>query len=132
MSSLTIGDVAAKAGVRPSAIRYYESIGVLPEPRRVNGRRRYSPDGLMRLAVVKMAQEAGFTVAEIQTLFHGFEPGTAASARWRALAERKVAEIDALIARAETMRRVLDASLRCNCLTLDECAVVGWPSTESA
>ena len=132
MGNLSIGDVAARAGIRPSAIRYYESIGVLPEPQRVNGQRRYAPDVVTRLAVVKMAQEAGFTVAEIATLFNGFEAGTAASARRRALAERKVAEIDALIARAETMRRVLGESLRCDCLTLDQCGVIGWSSPESA
>jgi MerR family redox-sensitive transcriptional activator SoxR len=128
MTNLSIGEVAARAGIRPSAIRYYESIGVLPEPRRIGGQRRYEPAVLTRLAVVRMAQEAGFTVAEIVTLFHGFEPGTAASDRWRALAERKVAEIEAQIARAETMRRVLGESLRCNCLTLDECGVTGWES----
>jgi MerR family transcriptional regulator, redox-sensitive transcriptional activator SoxR len=126
MSNLTIGEVAAKAHIRPSAIRYYESIGVLPDPRRVNGQRRYSPDVLTQLAVIHMAQEAGFTISEIETLLHGFEPGTAASERWRTLAERKIGEIDALIARAEHMRRVLDQSLRCDCLTLDECTVTGW------
>jgi MerR family redox-sensitive transcriptional activator SoxR len=129
MTSLSIGEVAARAGIRPSAIRYYESIGLLPEPQRVNQQRRYEPEVLTQLAVVRMAQEAGFTVAEIVTLFHGFEPGIAASERWRALAERKIAEIEALIARAETMRRVLGESLRCNCLTLDECGVTGWDTT---
>ena len=126
MDTLTIGDVAHRAGVRPSAIRYYESVGVLPEPRRVNGRRRYGPAVLTRLTVVRMAQEAGFTVAEIRELLHGFPDDTTAPVRWRALAERKIVEVDALIARAHQMRRVLQESLCCGCLTLDDCAVVGW------
>ncbi len=128
MGSLSIGAVAARAGIATSAIRYYEEVGVLPAAERANGRRRYSPDVLTRLAVVRMAQEAGFTVAEIATLLNGFDPDTTAAARWRALAARKVIEIDAQIARAQLMRRVLDQSLRCDCLTLDECAGIGWES----
>lgn len=126
MGRLSIGEVAAKAGIATSAIRYYEDVGVLPAAERVNGRRRYSPEVLTRLAVVRMAQDAGFTVAEIATLLNGFDPDTPAAARWRALAGRKVVEIDAQIARAQLMRRVLDQSLRCDCLTLAECAELGW------
>ena len=130
MGTVRIGEMARRAGVRPSAIRYYERVGVLPEPERENGQRRYSADALTRLTVIGMAQEAGFTVAEIVTLFHGFEPGTPAAARWRELAEGKIGEIDAQIARVQLMRRVLDQSLQCECLTLDECAVMGWDSAD--
>lgn len=130
MSSLSIGEVAARAGIATSAIRYYEDAGVLPEPERVNGRRRYDRDVLKRLAVVRMAQEAGFTVAEIATLLNGVDPDTPAAARWRALAERKIVDIDGQIARAQLMRRVLDQSLRCDCLTLDECAELGWSTSD--
>jgi len=126
VGNLSIGEIAARAGIATSAIRYYEDAGVLPQPERANGRRRYAPDVLTRLAVVRMAQEAGFTVAEIATLLNGFDPDTTAAARWRALAERKITEIDAQIARAQVMRRVLDQSLRCDCLTLDQCAGIGW------
>jgi MerR family transcriptional regulator, redox-sensitive transcriptional activator SoxR len=116
MGTVRIGEMARRAGVRPSAIRYYERVGVLPEPERENGQRRYSADAL--------------TVAEIVTLFHGFEPGTPAAARWRELAEGKIGEIDAQIARVQLMRRVLDQSVQCECLTLDECAVIGWDSAD--
>jgi len=122
MEELTIGEAARQAGVRPSALRYYESVGLLPAPRRVNGRRRYDSRIVQRLAVLRLAQQAGFTIAEIQTLFHGFEPATPAGARWRPLAQRKIAELDALIARAEQMKRVLDELMRCGCLRLEECA----------
>ncbi len=126
MDTLGIGEVAHRAGIRPSAIRYYESVGLLPEPRRLNGRRRYGPDVLTRLTVVRMAREAGFTVAETRALFHDFPAGVTASDRWRRLAERKIAEVDALIARASRMRDVLGESLRCGCVTFDDCAVIGW------
>ena len=130
MSGLSIGEVATRAGIATSAIRYYEDAGVLPEPERVNGRRRYSRDVLKRLAVVRMAQEAGFTVAEIATLLNGFDPDTTAATRWRAFAERKIVAIDGQIARAQIMRAVLDQSLRCDCLTLDDCAELGWSTND--
>jgi len=102
---LTIGGVARRAGVRPSAIRYYESVGLLASPPRVGGRRRYDPRVLRQLAVIGVAQQAGFTIAEIKILLHGFDAETSAAARWRALAERKLPEIDALIARAHEMTK---------------------------
>jgi MerR family transcriptional regulator, redox-sensitive transcriptional activator SoxR len=123
MEEFTIGEVAQRAGIRASAIRYYESVGVLPAPRRINGRRRYDSSVLDRLAVIHMAQRAGFTVAEIQTLFNSFTTETPASARWEALAQLKLAEVDALIRRAQAMKRMLEEELlRCSCLTLDESA----------
>src|SRR6266571_58092 len=123
MEELTIGEVAQRAGIRASAIRYYESVEVLPAPSRINGRRRYDSGVLERLAVIQLGQQAGFTVAEIRTLFNGFTPETPASARWEALAQQKLAKVDALIRRAQAMKRVLEEQmLRCRCLTLDECA----------
>ena len=122
MEKLTIGEVARLASVRPSAIRYYESAGVLPAPRRVSGQRRYDGSVLQRLAIIQLAQEAGFTVAEIKGLFYDFAADTPASERWQALATRKLVEVEALIARAEGMKRLLEESLlRCRCLSLEEC-----------
>ena len=126
MGDLSIGEVGRRAGVQPSAIRYYESVGLLPAPRRESGRRRYDSDVLTRLTVIRMAQEAGFTIAEIRELFHGFPDDTAASLRWGAFAERKIGEMDAIIARAQRMRGVLEESMRCGCVTFDDCALVGW------
>lgn len=124
MADLAIGEVARRAGVRPSTLRYYESAGLLPPARRVNGRRRYDAGVYGHLAAIRTAREAGFTIAEIRHLLHGFGAPTAPSARWRALAGRKLVEIDALIARAQGMKRVLQEGLRCECLTLDDCALV--------
>ena len=123
MEELTIGEVAQRAGIRSSAIRYYESVELLPAPRRINGRRRYDSSVFKRLAVIQMAQQAGFTVSEMRTLFNGFTAETPASARWQELARQKLVETDALIRRAQAMKQILEEKLlRCRCLTLDECA----------
>ena len=73
---LTIGEVARRAGVRASAIRYYEEAGLLEEPERVGGKRRYDEEALRRLALIGGAKRAGFTLGEIRTLLHGFPAGT--------------------------------------------------------
>ncbi len=124
MEGLTIGEIARRAGVRPSAIRYYERVGLLPQPHRVNGRRRYGDDVLELLTAVKIAQRAGFTVAEARTLLHDFSPDTPPSARWQVLAREKLPEIEALINRAIEMRRLLRRGLRCECLRLEDCDLV--------
>jgi MerR family redox-sensitive transcriptional activator SoxR len=123
---MTIGEVARRAGIRTSAIRYYESVGLLPEPPRTGGQRRYDGDVLTRLALVRMAQEAGFTIDEVRTFLSGFPDETPPSTRWRELALRKLPEVEARIARLQTVRAVLDESLHCDCLTLDACAAHGW------
>lgn len=120
----SIGEVAARAGVNASAIRYYESIGLLPKPERVAGQRRYGESVLQRLAVIEFAQRAGFTLAETRTLLNGFSSKVPPSARWRALADRKLPEIEALIARANAMKQLLEEGLECECLSLDECGAL--------
>ena len=70
MTKLTISEVARQAGIRASAIRYYESVGLLPMPQRVSGQRRYHAEILRRLAFIQAAQAVGFSVAEMQTLLH--------------------------------------------------------------
>ena len=131
MGSLAIGEVARRAGVNATAIRYWERAGVLPPPRRVGGQRRYDEAVLARLAVVRLAQEVGFSVSEVRALVGGFDEQGVAPERWRELAERKLGEVDALIARAHGMKRVLEESLRCGCVTLDACELVlGLPATD--
>jgi MerR family transcriptional regulator, redox-sensitive transcriptional activator SoxR len=125
----SIGEVARRAGVRPSALRYYERVGVLPSPGRENGRRRYGGEALRealdRLAVVRVAQRAGFTIAEIRTLLDGFSEDTPPSERWRVLAQDKLPEVEALVERALGMKDLLERGLRCECLSLEGCALVG-------
>lgn len=125
MESMSIGEVARRSGVRSSTLRYYESVGLLPAPERVNGRRRYGGEVLLLLLVIRVAQQAGFTLAEIRTLLHGFSPDTPPSARWRALAREKLTEVDALVERVLGMKDLLERGLRCECLRLEDCSLVG-------
>lgn len=122
---LTIGEAARRAGLRPSAIRFYEAAGLLPAPeRRAGGQRRYDPAILQWLAVIHIAQQAGFTIGEIRELFTGVAQGATPSAQWRAVAERKLPEVRALIQRAQEMERWLAEGLRCACLNLAACRMV--------
>jgi len=130
-SQMTIGQVADRAGVRASAIRYYEDIGVLPEPDRVAGQRRYSVDVLRRLAIVDLAQRAGFTLAEVRELLGETSAGGAAYETVRALAERKLPAVEALIEHAEAVKRWLEAARACECATLDVCALFDDPRKET-
>ena len=76
MAQWSISEIGRKVGLRASAIRYYEQIGILEPARRVSGRRHYDDRVLYRLAVVRRAQEAGFTLDEIRQLFFGFSHST--------------------------------------------------------
>lgn len=119
---LTIGEVARLAGMRTSALRYYESVGLLPDPHRVSGgHRRYDPSVLDVLAVLRMAQQAGFTIAEMHLLVAGFSPETPASERWRQLAQHKLQEVEAVIAHAQHTKLILEQLIQCGCLRLEEC-----------
>jgi len=120
-TGLTIGEVAERADRAPSAIRYYERAGLLRPPRRESGRRIYDEDVFETLALIDLAQDAGFTVAETRALMHGFDRATPASQRWRTLAEQKLDEIVRHIERAEQMRALLQRLTRCQCHTLGEC-----------
>ena len=129
-AGFTIGQVARQSGIATSAIRYYEEIGLLPAPTRVNGRRRYDTSAPQRLAVIARAQQAGFTLEEIRTLFFGFAAGTHPSARWEPLARRKLADLDAQVARIRAMQELLREGIRCGCLTMEQCAL--WLSGPQA
>jgi len=117
----SIGQGARRAGLRRSAIRYYEQIGLLPQAARVSGQRRYDSSVLTRLSIIELAQRAGFTLAETRTLLDGFAPDAPPAERWQALARQKLSDVDALIERANGMRRLLQEGLQCGCPSLDEC-----------
>ena len=118
---MRIGEVAARAGVRVSLIRYYEEIGLLPEPERVSGQRRYDDTVLRRLTVIDVAQRAGLSLEEIRELVeHGTDP---MNERLRELAARRLPEIDALIDRAQRVRAWLQTAQGCGCQSIDECAL---------
>ena len=119
MIDLSIGEVAAEAGLRTSTIRYYEKMGLLPRPLRRNGRRRYDGAILERLAIVQFAKRVGFSIAEMKILLDGV-PGRPPPERWRKLAHEKVTQIDQFIADATTVHRILLATLDQKCPKLVE------------
>src|SRR5216684_3202907 len=122
MAQLTISQVARQIRLRPSAIRYYERIGLLPPAERLSGQRRYDPTVLYRLAIIQRARQLGFTLSEIRHLFFGFRDITRASERWRTLSQRKVTELDDLMDGIKAVRCVLKKLMtKCRCDTLDQC-----------
>jgi MerR family transcriptional regulator, redox-sensitive transcriptional activator SoxR len=118
---LTIGEAAELAGIRTSAIRYYERVGLIPHPERVSGQRRYEEGVVRRLELIAVAKEAGFTLGEVRTLLDSADRGDPAHRQLRALAERKLPEVDALIERAQAVREWLTTASDCNCKSLEDC-----------
>jgi len=118
---LTISEVANQVGLRPSAIRYYEQIGILPAAQRVSGQRRYDVTALHRLVVIQRARQTGFKLTEIKQLFFGFRAGTPPSVRWQKLKRRKIVELDAMLEHIRSMRDLLEQQGKCRCSALEEC-----------
>ena len=129
---MTIGDLAQECSTPASTIRYWEKIGVLPRPVRINGQRRYSKEAADRVAVLALAQACGFRLDEIRHLLHGYGAGVSASRRWQELAEAKRQEVDLQIARLKAMRRLLDRVYECKCVEVAECGRIAGAVMESA
>jgi MerR family transcriptional regulator, redox-sensitive transcriptional activator SoxR len=119
MPDLSIGEVARRAGLRTSALRYYERIGILPRPPRVGGQRRYDPHILDRLAIVRLGQYVGLRITEIKWLLNDV-PGRPPPERWRELARDRLIQVDALIAEAQAIRTLLQMTLDHKCPKLVE------------
>jgi MerR family redox-sensitive transcriptional activator SoxR len=116
---MMIGQVAKKCGLAPSAIRFYEDVGVLPKAARVGGRRLYDASIVERLAVLERAKACGFSLAEMRQLFYGFREDTPPSERWQTLARRKIAELDELADKIAATKALLQRP--CACKDLAEC-----------
>jgi MerR family transcriptional regulator, redox-sensitive transcriptional activator SoxR len=117
-ASLTIGEVSRQAGVAATTLRYYERIGLVPAPARLGGQRRYDGSVVARLEVIRLCKSAGFALEEIQLLFADDAPGRPVS---RALAEAKLAEIDAQMEALARARAVIEWGMRCTCPSIDAC-----------
>jgi MerR family transcriptional regulator, redox-sensitive transcriptional activator SoxR len=117
---LTIGEVASQAGLRASAIRFYEEQGLLPKPSRHAGRRTYPSSILKRLAVIELAKAAGFSLTEIRALLSKADGGRSTTV-WKQLVPGKTLEIDAQMRRLIEMKGILWRLNACTCATIDEC-----------
>jgi DNA-binding transcriptional MerR regulator len=108
--TITIGELGRRTGAAPSALRYYEEIGLLTPPARVSGRRRYGPGAIGVVGVILFLADVGFTLAEIKQLMAA-RPASPRS--WRELARRKLAELDERIAEAQTARVAVEHAIAC-------------------
>jgi MerR family transcriptional regulator, redox-sensitive transcriptional activator SoxR len=122
-ATLSIGELAKRAGLSVSAIRFYEDRGLLPEAERSGGQRRFTADAVGRLAAIAAAKRAGLTLAEVHLLLSASDGGAPAHEHVRALAARKLPEVEAQIERAERSRAWLALAGSCRCETLEECAL---------
>jgi MerR family transcriptional regulator, redox-sensitive transcriptional activator SoxR len=121
MPTLTISQAERAVGLRPSAIRYYEQIGLLHPASRVGGQRRYDDAALYRLAVVQRSRQLGFTLNEIRALFFAFHEGVPAAPRWKELSRQKLEELDRLIESITSLQALLRGQGQCGCISLEEC-----------
>ena len=118
---MRIGELAARANLNASAIRYYEKMGLLAPPQRTGGQRRYPSDALHRVLLIRFATDMGFTLAEIKLFLSGLRDNTPVGPRWKKLANRKLFEVDQSIDRSLKLKSLLQALLRCRCASLRFC-----------
>ncbi len=115
---LTIGELARRAGVTASAVRYYEELGLLPAPARISGQRRYPESAARLVATILLYSDAGFTLAEQKALMATRADGPDDRRR---LMQRKLAELDEQIARAQAARAAIGHGLRCPHEDITQC-----------
>ena len=127
---LPIGEVAARAGVRPSALRFYEEEGILAPAGREGGKRRYAPAVVDQVRFIRLCQQLGFNLAEIRELLTP-PRGVSAKRRWRQLVETKMKELDDAVAHAHAARKVLAESRECDCVTLETCRYLNDALTDA-
>jgi MerR family redox-sensitive transcriptional activator SoxR len=118
---MKIGQLARRANLNPSAIRYYEKRGLLAPPHRTGGQRRYPSDALDRVLLIRFAGDMGFTLSQIKLFLSGLRDNTPVGPRWKKLAARKIAEVDQNIARSLKLKTLLQGLLRCHCASLQQC-----------
>ena len=129
---MRIGEVASRTGFSTSAIRYYEGAGLLPLAPRRSGRRVYDDSIVERLQILAALQQAGFSLAEIRSLFDGLTSGSGPSTVWRRAAEAKLAEIDATLATLRRTRRLLADAIDCACEgRAEDCEMLRGSRTDS-
>ena len=118
---MKIGELAARAGLNASAIRYYEKVGLLGPAVRVNGQRRYPAEALDRLLLIRFAGEMDFTLGEIKLFLKGLRSNAPVGPQWKKLAHRKIAEVERNVQRSLRLKDLLEHLLRCHCASLQVC-----------
>ena len=118
---MKIGELARRAALNASAIRYYEKLGLLAPPHRSGGQRRYSPEALDRVLLIRFAGEMGFSLPEIKLFLSGLRDNTPVGPRWKKLATKKLSEVEDSIARSLRLKPLLQGLLHCRCASLKQC-----------
>jgi len=118
---MKIGELAARAGLHASAIRYYEKMCLLAPLHRSGGQRRYPSDALDRALLIRFASDMGFTLAEIKLFLNGLRDNAPVGPRWKKLAYRKIADVEQTIKRSLRLKSLLEHLLHCRCASLQIC-----------
>lgn len=119
---LTVGQVAARSGVAVSALHFYETRGLIRSHRTSGNQRRYAKDVLRRVAVIKVGQEVGISLADIGTALASLpESRTPTVKDWEKLSRGWAEELDHRIARLQKLRDGLTDCIGCGCLSVDKC-----------
>ena len=118
---MKIGELARRANLNASAIRYYEKVDLLAPPQRLGGQRRYPSDALDRVLLIRFATDMGFTLTEIKLFLSGLRDNAPVGPRWKKLATRKLVEVDQNIASSLKLKSLLQGLLRCHCPSLQFC-----------
>lgn len=119
---LSVGEVARRSGLAVSAIHFYEAKGLIRSWRNAGNQRRFSRDVLRRVAIIKVAQRTGITLAEIRAAFDTLpESHTPAAADWQRLSANWRNALNERIDRLVKLRDQLDHCIGCGCLSMDEC-----------
>ncbi len=128
---LSIGELAARSGVAPSALRFYESRGLVQAQRSPAGQRRYPAATLRRIAFIRTAQRVGLTLREVEEALAGLPDGrTPTRADWTRLSRRWRQRLEERIILLERLRDDLDGCIGCGCLSLRRCRV--WNPGDAA
>jgi MerR family redox-sensitive transcriptional activator SoxR len=121
---LTIGEVAARSGVAPSALRFYESQGLITSTRTTGNQRRYERAVLRRVGFIRSAQRVGLSLEEITAALSTLPGGrTPTKADWTRLSRQWRGRIEEQIERLERLRDRLDGCIGCGCLSLQRCTL---------
>jgi MerR family redox-sensitive transcriptional activator SoxR len=124
VAHLTIGELSKRSGVAPSALRYYEEVGLISSERTTGNQRRYLRPTLRRVAFIRAAQRVGLTLDEIAEALDTLPQDHAPTkADWARLSRSWRPRIDAQIERLERLRDKLDSCIGCGCLSLKTCAL---------
>ena len=122
--SLSIGDLADRSGVRTSALRFYESRGLISSQRTSGNQRRYGRETLRRVAVIRAAQILGLSLEEIERALSQLPDARTPNRRdWERLSGTWRSVLDGRIEELEALRDKLSGCIGCGCLSLDRCSL---------